>query len=74
MPEFGGLGKALVIAGLSLVLCGFLFVFFSKIPFLGKLPGDIHIARKNFTFYFPFASCVVLSVLVSLIIWLWSKR
>lgn len=74
MSEFGGLGKALVIAGLSLALCGLLFVFFSKIPFLGKLPGDIHIARKNFTFYFPLASCAGLSLLISLILWLWSKR
>lgn len=74
MSEFGGLGRALIIAGLSLVLFGLFFVFFSKIPFLGKLPGDIHIARKNFTFYFPLASCIVLSALVSLILWLWSRR
>jgi hypothetical protein len=74
MSEFGGLGKSLVIAGLSFVLCGLLFAFFSKIPFFGKFPGDMHIARKNFTFYFPLASCAGLSLLISLILWLWSKR
>lgn len=74
MSEFGGLGKALVIAGLSLMLLGLFFIFFNKMSFLGKLPGDIRIARKNFTFYFPLVSCVLLSVLVSLILWLWSRR
>lgn len=74
MSEFGGLGKALVIAGLSLMLLGLFFIFFNKMSFLGKLPGDIRIARKSFTFYFPLVSCVLLSVLVSLILWLWSRR
>lgn len=46
----------------------------NKIPFLGKLPGDIYIARKNFTFYFPLVTCLLISALIWLILWLWSRR
>lgn len=69
-----GLGKALIILGAVLIATGFLFVFFNKIPFFGKLPGDIYIQRKNFTFYFPLATSLVVSLVLSLIFWLWPRR
>jgi hypothetical protein len=65
-----GIGKLLIIAGIVLLIAGLFFVFSPKIPFLGKLPGDIMVKRENFTFYFPLASSILLSVLISLILYL----
>ncbi len=64
----GSLGRVLVIFGLLIVIIGALLIFAPKIPLLGLLPGDIVIRRENFTFYFPVAACIVLSVLVTLLI------
>jgi len=66
-------GKILIFLGVLLFLLGIIFVLISKIPFLGKLPGDIYIKRKNFTFYFPIVSCVLLSFFISFIIYLISR-
>ncbi|MEE9225985.1 MAG: DUF2905 domain-containing protein [Bacteroidota bacterium] len=60
-------GKMLILLGVVLLGVGMLLTFFDKIPFLGKLPGDIHIKRENFQFYFPITTSVVISVLLSLI-------
>jgi hypothetical protein len=49
-------------------------VFANKIPLLGRLPGDMLVQRKNFTFYFPLATSIIISVVLSLVFWLWSKR
>jgi uncharacterized protein HemY len=58
-----------------LVILGLSFVIFSrfKIPFLGRLPGDIFIQKKNFTFYFPLATSVIISLILSLVLYLISK-
>jgi hypothetical protein len=64
------IGKMLIVLGVVLVGVGLLATFFDKIPFLGKLPGDIHIKRENFQFYFPIATSVVLSVILTLILWI----
>ena len=63
------LGKSLVVFGVILALVGLVLMFSDKIPFLGKLPGDIHIKRENFEFFFPITTSLVLSVLLSLILW-----
>ena len=63
----GSLGRLLVIFGLLLVVIGALLIFAPKIPLLGRLPGDIVIRRENFTFYFPVATCIVLSILLSIL-------
>jgi len=68
------LGKSLILFGVVLVAVGAFLAFGSKIPFLGKLPGDILVQRKNFTFYFPLATSIILSIVFSLVIRLWSKR
>ena len=68
------IGKTLIIFGVILISVGVLLTFFNKIPFLGKLPGDILIQRKNFTFYFPIATSILLSIILSLIFWLWPRR
>jgi len=68
------LGKILIIFGVILIGVGLLLVTFNKIPFLGRLPGDILIQKKNVTLYFPLATSVLVSILLSLIIWLFSRR
>jgi hypothetical protein len=52
------------------ILAGLVLLFMPKIPFLGKLPGDIHLKRENFTFYFPLTTSIILSLLLSLILYL----
>lgn len=74
MPGFGGLGKMLILCGFILIIVGLFLTLLNKMPFLGKLPGDIYINKKNFTFYFPLATSLLLSLLFSLILRLWSKR
>lgn len=60
-------------AGLVLVASGLVLLLSDKIPWLGKLPGDITVKRENFTFYFPLATCLVISVILSLLFWLFRK-
>ncbi|MBI3586605.1 MAG: DUF2905 domain-containing protein [Ignavibacteriales bacterium] len=63
-------GKILVLFGVVMAGVGLLLMFFDKIPFLGKLPGDIHIKKENFEFYFPLATSILLSLIVSGVLWL----
>ncbi|MDA8099818.1 MAG: DUF2905 domain-containing protein [Nitrospiraceae bacterium] len=70
LPE---LGKGLILFGAVLVVVGLLLLFSGKLPFLGKLPGDIVIKRDNFTFFFPLATSIIVSVVISLILWLINK-
>jgi hypothetical protein len=67
-------GKTLIFFGVILIAAGLLLVFVQKVPYLGKLPGDIYIQRKNFTFYFPLATSLLASILLSLFFWLWQRR
>lgn len=67
------IAKLLIVAGLILVGMGLFFLLSDKVPWLGKLPGDITVKRDNFTFFFPLATCVLISVIVSLILWLFRK-
>ncbi len=64
------LGKTLIIIGTVIVLLGLLLSFAGKIPWLGRLPGDIYIKRDNFTFYFPLATSIILSIIISLVFWI----
>jgi len=64
---FQNLGKLLIVLGSIMVVVGVVLFFFNRIPFLGKLPGDILIQKKNFTFYFPIVTSIVLSILLSLV-------
>ncbi|MBK9333166.1 MAG: DUF2905 domain-containing protein [Ignavibacteria bacterium] len=63
-------GKLLIISGLIIAAAGVLIMYSDKIPFLGKLPGDIRIKKDNFEFYFPLATSVVISLIISLIMYL----
>lgn len=68
------LGRILITAGLVLVAVGLLVTFAGKLPLkLGHLPGDISIHGKNSSFYFPITTCILLSVLLSLVMWIVRK-
>ncbi len=62
-------GKLLILVGVALVLVGALWLLGERIG-LGRLPGDIVVRGERFTFYFPLATCVLLSLLLSLLVWL----
>ncbi len=69
-------GKLLIGLGIVLILLGLFFTFvphITKIPF-GRLPGDIIIKRGNFTFYFPLASSIILSIILTVIFYFLSRR
>jgi len=70
MPE---LGKTLIVIGIVVAVVGGILVFAGKVPWLGRLPGDITIKKENFTFYFPLATSILLSLLLSFILWLLRK-
>jgi len=62
-----GVGRILMIVGGALLLLGALFSFGARIPWLGRLPGDIVIERNNFRFYFPITTSILISVILSLL-------
>jgi membrane protein implicated in regulation of membrane protease activity len=63
----GDLGRMLMIAGGVLLLLGALFTLGGRLPWLGRLPGDIVVERENFRFYFPIATSIVISIILSLL-------
>ena len=68
------LGKLLIVFGLLIALAGVILVFVGRIPGLGRLPGDLRIERGNFTFYFPLATSLLVSALLTLLFWLFGRR
>lgn len=64
----GTTGKILILIGLGIIILGGLLWLFSRIPFAGKLPGDISIEKDNFTFYFPVTTCIIISVVITVIL------
>jgi uncharacterized protein HemY len=68
-----GLGKTLIYFGLVLVVLGLVFSYGGKIPWLGHLPGDIYIQRERFTFYFPLTTCIVISIVITLVLYLFRR-
>jgi hypothetical protein len=69
-------GKALIVVGVLVAVLGVLLVLGDKLPWLrlGRLPGDIAVERGNLRFYFPIVTSIVLSAVVSLVLWLLSRR
>ena len=65
MDDLSGLGKILMVGGAVLFVVGLLVVLGCRIPFIGRLPGDMLIQRKGFGIYVPIATCIVLSVLLT---------
>jgi hypothetical protein len=73
MEDWSGLGKTLLVIGGVMIAAGLLILIFGKIPFIGKLPGDFAMKGKNWSFYFPLASSILLSIILSLILYLIQK-
>lgn len=67
------LGKTLIIIGSVAIVIGALLILSGKLPWLGRLPGDISIRRENFSFYFPLTTCIILSAVISFIFWLFRR-
>jgi hypothetical protein len=68
------IGKILVGFGLLIALVGVVLVFVGRVPWIGRLPGDIHIQRGNFTFYFPLATSLLLSLVLTLVLYVVGRR
>lgn len=66
-------GKILIFLGAILIGLGIFLNLIGKVPFLGRLPGDIYIQKKNFTFFFPLTTGIILSVLISVILFLFRR-
>ena len=69
----GEIAKTMILIGAVLIVIGLVLFLFQKTPFLGKLPGDILIKRANFTFYFPLTTGIIISIIISLILYLLGK-
>lgn len=74
MFGFEGLAKLLILFGVVLVLLGGLLLVVGKIPYIGRLPGDFYIERDNFTFYFPLATSILISILLTFLFLLFGRR
>jgi hypothetical protein len=74
MIDFPGIGKILLIIGLVIAGIGVLILLGGKMPWLGKLPGDFYYKGKNFTFYFPLATSIIISIILTVILMSISRR
>jgi hypothetical protein len=74
VPGTDSLAKMLILFGVVLALLGGLLLLAGKIPFLGRLPGDIVIRRERWSFYFPLTTSIVISILLTLLFSLFSRR
>jgi len=70
MNSFAPFGKVLIILGIVMVIVGLIIVLGPGIPFFGKLPGDIYIKKENFRFYFPLTTCIIISIIFSLVLFI----
>lgn len=68
------IGKVLLVVGLVLAAVGLVLVFADRIPFLGRLPGDFLVKRKNFTVFFPLATMILLSIVLTILLNVFLRR
>ena len=73
MVGFGPLGKLLILLGVFIILVGLFLLLGEKISWVGRLPGDIIIRKKNFTFYFPIVTSIIISIILTLLFALFRK-
>lgn len=67
-------GKALIAAGIGVVLVGLAVVFQVRIPWLGRLPGDLWIKKENFSFYFPLTTSILISVVLTVVFYIFRRK
>jgi hypothetical protein len=70
MTDHAGFGWMLLVLGLVIAGAGLVWILASSIPWLGRLPGDVRIERESFRFYFPLVTCLLVSLLLSVVLWL----
>ena len=70
----GDLGRFLVVVGMLIVVVGLVLIVMGRVPWLGRLPGDISIQRGNWSFYFPLTTSILISVVLSLVLYLIGRR
>jgi hypothetical protein len=68
-----GIGKMFVVLGVILIFIGLAFMFGDRIPFIGKLPGDILIKKERFSFYFPITTSIIISIILTIIFSIFRK-
>jgi hypothetical protein len=68
-----GMGKLFVVLGVVLILVGLAFMFGDKIPFIGRLPGDIFIKKEKFSFYFPITTSILISIVLTILFSIFRK-
>jgi len=73
MSPFHEFGKVLIFLGIFMIIVGLFLFFIPKIPFIGRLPGDIIIKKDNFTFYFPLATSILLSIILTILFSIFRK-
>ena len=73
MVGFGPLGKMLILLGVFIILIGLFLLIGDRVPWVGRLPGDIIIRKKNFTFYFPIVTSIIISIILTLLFMLFRK-
>lgn len=66
-------GKTLIILGILMILAGILITWGGKITLLGRLPGDLRIERDHFTFYFPLGTSILISIVLSVLFWMFRR-
>ncbi len=72
--DLSGLARALIVFGLLVAGCGVVLLLAPKLPWIGRLPGDVLIRRDGFTFYAPLASSLLISLVISVIMWIMNRR
>ena len=73
MSEFGQIGRTLALVGVAILVIGVALMLAGKVPLIGRLPGDFVWKRGGFTLYVPLATCLILSLLISTVLWLVRK-
>ncbi|HOJ70801.1 MAG TPA: DUF2905 domain-containing protein [Syntrophorhabdaceae bacterium] len=68
-----GFGKMFIIIGVLFIIIGLAFMFGDKIPYIGRLPGDIHIKKENFSFYFPITTSIIISIILTILFSIFRK-
>ena len=74
MMPFNGFGKLLILLGGLLIIIGATILLLGKLPWLGRLPGDVYVERRNFTLFFPLTTSILVSLILSLVLYLLSRR
>jgi hypothetical protein len=73
VESLSGVGRILIFVGLGIVALGLLLTFVGRVPFLGRLPGDIVFRKGNLTVYFPLATSILLSIVLTVLLWLFRR-